>query len=99
MKFYENIYAYLDFEILWEEFEKISKVMNISSCSIYYKLKELGIMIRKKRKLKISKNELKKLYIDKGLSCSQIAEKLKFDKNIIFNINILIKLLKFTLSI
>ena len=65
--------------------QKISKIMNISSSSVYYKLKELGIRTRKKRKLKIGKAELKELYVNKRLSCSKIAERLKFDKITVFN--------------
>src|SRR3989344_1425008 len=69
-----NLYSY----------KKISKILNISSSIIYCNLKQMDIPIRKKNLLKIDKETLKKLYLDKNLSCSKIGKILGYNKVTIF---------------
>lgn len=65
--------------------QKISELLGVSSCWVYYKLKELNINPRAKKKIHLSKKELCDLYYNKFLPLSQIAKKYNCATTTIFD--------------
>jgi predicted DNA-binding protein YlxM (UPF0122 family) len=74
-----NLYSHKKFST-----QKIARILGISSCAVYYKLKDMGIETRHKKLVKVSRRELKKLYLNDQLSCSEIANRLDCGEAAVF---------------